>query len=204
VALRVAGRPCLVVGAGPVAARKVADLLAAGALVSVVAPEAVEAVRALAAAGSVSWEPRGFDERDLDGVRLVVTATGHREVDERVYRAADERGLWVNSADDPDRCSFYLTAQVRRDPVIVAVTTAGSSPALASYLRRHLELVLGRELGPLASVLASIRDELHASGRRTEGLAWADAVDDELVALARSGRWDEARARTRARLGMVR
>ncbi|MGA0894844.1 MAG: precorrin-2 dehydrogenase/sirohydrochlorin ferrochelatase family protein [Ilumatobacteraceae bacterium] len=170
--LNVAGRRCLVVGAGRIALRKAQQLVACGADVTVVAPEAAPGFDEL----GVTVIRRRWQTADLDGIRLVITATGDRDVDQQVFDEADSRGIWVNSADDPDRCTFTLPAVVRRGPVMVTVSTGGASPALASWLRGRLDELLGPEFADVAPALAELRARLHAAGRSTEDTDWQPIV----------------------------
>jgi precorrin-2 dehydrogenase / sirohydrochlorin ferrochelatase len=188
VTLRLDGRSCLVVGGGRVAAAKAAGLVAAGAAVTMVAPEVDPEVRAL----SVEVVERPYRPSDLDGRWLVLTATGLPSVDGAVHADGESLGVWVNAADDPEHCSFTLPAVVRRGPVSVAVATDGRSPALASWLRRRLEVEIGPEYETLARLLADQRDDLRSAGTSTEGLPWQAALDAGLVDLVRDGREDEA------------
>jgi precorrin-2 dehydrogenase / sirohydrochlorin ferrochelatase len=198
VALVLRGRTVLVVGGGPIAARKARDFLTGGARVRVVAPRVVSEIRALLAdTPFLTIVERIFEESDLDGVHLVVTATGDAGVDAHVSKAADTRGLLVNAADDPENCTFYLTSVVRRGPIAVSVSTSGASPALASYLRRRLDSDLEDALATLADVLGEERREFHRRGVSTESLAWTSVVNDDLVDLAVAGRWDDVRDRVR-------
>ena len=135
VVLRLDGRRVLVVGAGPIAARKLESLLACGAQVTVVAPQIVDEIRALAARRLIAMIERRYEQTDLDGVQLVIVSTNDSSIQQQVFDDCQARGLWCNAADDPDRCSFILPAVARRGPVIVAVSTQGSSPALAGVLR---------------------------------------------------------------------
>jgi siroheme synthase-like protein len=151
--LDLAGRPCLVVGGGAVAAEKARGLLECGARVTVVAPEVSPELRAL----PVELLERGFDPADLDGRLLAIAATDERAVNERVSRAAAERNLICNVADDPELCSFILPAVVRRDPIAVAVSTGGASPALAQRLRAEIGELVGPEHVALAHRLAALR-----------------------------------------------
>src|SRR5580765_7444746 len=112
--LDVAGEPVLVVGAGPVAARKVRDLVACGALVTVVAAKVGDECRE---AGATTLEQRPYRAGEAAGYRLVVTATGMPAVDGRVAADARAAGVWVNAADDPTNCTFILPAVLRRGPV---------------------------------------------------------------------------------------
>ena len=188
--LVVAGQPCLVVGGGRVAAQKVAGLVECRAQVVVVAPEISDAI---AADGRVTCHRRSYRPEDLDGRRFVITATGDPEVDGAVFRDAEERGLWVNSADDPAHCTVTLPARVRRGPILVTVSTEGRSPAVASWLRRRLEAELGPEHETLLEVVSAEREALRSAGRSTEGLDWQRALDSGMLDLIRQGRTDEAK-----------
>jgi siroheme synthase-like protein len=169
--------PVLVDGAGPVAARKVAGLAAAGARVRVVAPAVSPSMdRTLLA----EVRERPFEPVDLDGVRLVVTATGSRDVDAAVAAAATAAGLWVNAADQPADCSFILPAIARNGPLTVAVSTGGASPALARRVRDHAGRLLTDEVVALAEQLAAERAAVRASGGSTEDVDWSSAIDPVL------------------------
>jgi precorrin-2 dehydrogenase/sirohydrochlorin ferrochelatase len=104
----------------------------------------------------------------------------------------------VNSADDPTNCSFTLPAVVRQGPITVAVGTGGTSPALASWLRRRFEAELGPEYVTLAELLAAARDRLRGDGVPTEGLAWQTALDSGMLDLIRAGKVQEAKERLQA------
>jgi precorrin-2 dehydrogenase / sirohydrochlorin ferrochelatase len=141
------GRRCVVVGGGRVALDKTLGLLEAGAAVTVVAPELLPDLGRLA----VHRQPERYRTAHLDGAFLAIAATGERTVDEQVSRDAEQRGLLCNVADVPELCNFILPAIFRRDPITVAVSTGGASPALAKRLRdrigelvepRHAELAL--------------------------------------------------------------
>jgi precorrin-2 dehydrogenase/sirohydrochlorin ferrochelatase len=172
--LDLADVPVLVVGAGRVAARKVAGLAAAGARVCVVAP-AVSAHldRSLVA----ELRERPFERADLEGVRLVVTATGSRDVDATVAAAATAAGIWVNAADQPDDCSFILPAIARNGPLTIAVSTGGASPALARRLRDRAATLLTDEVVALAAELAAERARIRAAGGSTEDVDWSATID---------------------------
>jgi precorrin-2 dehydrogenase / sirohydrochlorin ferrochelatase len=143
--LKLDGRRCLVVGAGKVGESKIRSLLIAQAEVKIVAPTATPAIQAWARAGVVSWEGREFRASDLDSVFLVVAATSSLDVNDEVYRQAQQRPILCNVVDDPKRCDFYYGAVVRRGALQVAISTDGQSPALAQRLRRELE----RQLTPV-------------------------------------------------------
>jgi precorrin-2 dehydrogenase / sirohydrochlorin ferrochelatase len=195
--LVVAGRRCLVVGGGRVAARKAEGLLACGAAVHVVASEVGSEVRALEAAGA-TWEQRPYRAGEVAGYRLAVTATGVPEVDGAVFADGEAAGVWVNSADDPARYSFTLPAVVRRGPVMLTVSTGGHSPALASWLKERLAAEIGPEYEVLAALLSEERDAVRAAGRSTEDVDWRKALESDMLELIRSGHVQQAKERLQA------
>ncbi|MEI7546731.1 MAG: bifunctional precorrin-2 dehydrogenase/sirohydrochlorin ferrochelatase, partial [Actinomycetota bacterium] len=88
-------------------------------------------------------------------------------------RRATAAGVWVNSADDPENCSFILPAVARRGPVVVAVSTGGASPALASHLRGVIAAdILTEHVERAANELATQRAEIRSAGGSTEDVAW--------------------------------
>jgi precorrin-2 dehydrogenase / sirohydrochlorin ferrochelatase len=137
--LKLAGRKCLVVGAGKVGQSKIEGLLTTGAALIVVAPRASESVQAWAEAGDLRWSARAFEPADLDGVLLAVVATSSPLLNEWVCEEARRRGVLCNVVDDPAHCDFYYPAVVRRGALQIAISTDGKSPALAQRLRKQLE-----------------------------------------------------------------
>ena len=147
------GRRVLVVGGGSVALEKVQGLLAAGASVTVVAPQITPELAAL----DVTLTRRGYRTDDLDGAFLVVAATSTTSVNRRVFRDADARCLLCNVVDVPELCSFILPAVHRHEPIAVAVSTGGASPALAQHLRDRIAEVVRPEHAELAHRLRALR-----------------------------------------------
>lgn len=153
-------RPCLVVGAGPVAQRKIQMLLRAKAEVTVVAPRATDDLRDWHQQGRISFQARAFEELDIAGQALVFSATGDFAVDHAVSRAAQNSGIPVNVVDMPALSDFIMPAIVDRDPVVIAVSTAGAAPVLARQIRTAIEALLPANLGHLAIRAESLRDTI--------------------------------------------
>ena len=151
------GRDVLVVGAGSVALEKVNGLLDVGARVTVVAPEVSAQVDDLASAGRLALVRRAYRTSDLDGQFLVVAATSVTSVNESVYADADARGTLCNVVDVPHLCSFILPAVHRADPIAVAISTGGASPALAQRLRDDVAQLVTNEHVALARELRELR-----------------------------------------------
>jgi siroheme synthase-like protein len=191
--LLVSGRRVVVVGAGRIAARKVGPLLELGAEVVVVAPDVGDEIAAWGDAGRLGVHERRFDDADLDGAWLAVTATGDRSVDAAVFRAGEARRVFVNSADDPDNCSFTLMSVVRRADLVVAIGTGGRSPALATWLKQHVTTEMGPEYEVLLDLLSEAREALRTEGRSSEDADWQRAFESGMLDLVRAGRIDEAK-----------
>jgi len=141
--LKLDGRPVLVVGAGPVAAGKVRPLVDAGARVTVVAPDVVDEIAALAP--QVTIARRAFQPADVEGVWYVVAAAPP-EVNRAVSHAAAARSVFVNAVDDLESANAYAGAVVQKAGVTIALSTDGEAPALAGLLREALELLLPDDL----------------------------------------------------------
>lgn len=200
--LDLAERPCVVIGGGTVAQRRVETLLLAGASVTVVSPKLTPALSALAAAGRVRHVARTYEPGDLADATLVFTAVDDPAVSLAVARQARERGVWINAADDPANCDFILPGLVTRGVLTVAVGSSGASPALTRALREHLDTVLGPEWAALGDLAARARRELRAAGRATDAETWRRALAADVRALLAEGRVDEARGHLRARLAL--
>jgi precorrin-2 dehydrogenase len=158
--VNLAGRKCVVVGGGKIAAAKIHGLLACGASITVVSPRAVPAIQRLAHAGFLIWRRRSFSARDLNRAFLAIAATSSRAINSTVFRACASHCIFCNSVDDPEHCDFIYPAVVRRGPLQIAVSTSGHSPALASRLRRELERQFGPEWSDWVSQLGKRRDNL--------------------------------------------
>ncbi|HMD27769.1 MAG TPA: siroheme synthase CysG [Steroidobacteraceae bacterium] len=147
----------LIVGAGEVALRKVALLERSGAAITVVAPHIHPELKARAAAGAINLTVREFVPQDLDGMRLVIVATSRRAINRWIAKLSDSRGIPVNVVDDREASRFIVPAIIDRDPVLVAVSTGGTSPVLARRLRERLETLVPTKIGEFARWLQTLR-----------------------------------------------
>ena len=166
--LDVFGRKCLVVGAGAVASRKIATLLECGAKVTVVSLGSCPAVDEMAGKGEIVLFRRAYEHDDLSGAFLVVCATDNEDTNRRVAADAEEAGVLHNIADRPELCSFVLPALVRRKDLVIAVSTAGKSPAFAKRMRKELEEKFGAEYGDFLDLMGAVRKVLLAEAHAPE------------------------------------
>jgi precorrin-2 dehydrogenase/sirohydrochlorin ferrochelatase len=200
-----AGKPCLVVGGGQVAARKVQDLLMAGTRVTVVSPELTPGLAGLAVKGDIRHLQGDFLEEQVEDMALVIGATDDMEVNARVSAAAKERGIWVNIVDQPELCTFIVPAQVRRGDLTLAISTGGASPALARKLREELEHHFGPEYGPFLALMQAIRTRILEArrGNPDNAVLFKRLVDSSLLPALKRGDAAEVRRILQEILGQV-
>ena len=160
--LNLAGEPVTVIGAGRVAQRKIRSLLAAGARVTAISPEATAPLRRLARSRKIRWLHRRYRTGDLPGARLVIAATDDPALNRRVCAEAKRRRLLVNCVTPPEAGNFIVPAVLRKGRVVVAISTGGASPALARELRRKLEQFLDGRYASVANRMATIRKSVSA------------------------------------------
>lgn len=198
--LDLTGRPCLVVGGGMVAQRKVEALSEAGAQVTVVSPRLTKGLKALAEKSTITAVTRRYRRGDLALAMLVVAATNNPKVNQQVAGDASRRGILVNVVDEPALCNFIVPAVVKRGDLVLAVSTSGKSPAVAKRLRRDLETWLDAGPAQLLGLAAEVRQELRAQGQRPSPRRWQQALDSKLMALVKQGKREEARSKLLAAL----
>jgi uroporphyrin-III C-methyltransferase/precorrin-2 dehydrogenase/sirohydrochlorin ferrochelatase len=194
--LKVEGRPCLVVGGGKVAARKVALLNRAGAAITVVAPDICDEIKALASQSAVNCIEREFSDADMDGVVLVIAATDNASVNRAVSELANQGRIPVNVVDNPVLCSFIVPSIIDRSPVQVAVSTGGASPVLARLLRTHLESFIPAAYGRLAHLVDkyrhSVKQRFSDAGQRR--YFWENILQGRVAELLFAGHEEKAHA----------
>jgi uroporphyrin-III C-methyltransferase/precorrin-2 dehydrogenase/sirohydrochlorin ferrochelatase len=194
--LKVAGRPCLVVGGGKVAARKVALLSRAGAAITVVAPDICAEIKALASQSAVNCIEREFSAADMGGVVLVIAATDNASVNRAVSELANQARIPVNVVDNPGLCSFIVPSIIDRSPVQVAVSTGGASPVLARLLRARLEYFIPAAYGRLAHLVDkyrhSVKQRFSDAGQRR--YFWENILQGRVAELLFAGHEEKAHA----------
>ncbi|MGB5261912.1 MAG: siroheme synthase CysG [Gammaproteobacteria bacterium] len=194
--LKVQDRPCLVVGGGKVAARKASLLQRAGAQVTVVAPEICDDLQHMTAQGEVAHARRAFRDSDIDDKALVIAATNDKDINRHVSSLAGDRHIPVNVADNPQLCNFIMPSVIDRSPVLVAVSTGGSSPVLARLLRARLESFIPAAYGRLARLVDEYRQDVKR--RFAEPVKrryfWESILQGRVSELLFAGQEDKARS----------
>ena len=220
------GRPVLLVGGGRVALEKVGKLVAAGARVTVIAPALIDEVHAFVENNHAEWHPRPFAPGDTAGFDMVMVATDDGAVNKAVADEARAAGIWVNAADDLHNCDFILPSLAARGHIAIAISTGGTSPALARWLRSRMEEFLSEDVELLGHLLADVRLEVRERDRQCAATCdrtqppppllcqdcpnrihpdrWQDAISDDILTLLGGGDYEAARARLTATLGLDR
>jgi siroheme synthase-like protein len=207
--LDLTGRRCVVIGAGEVAERKVLQLLASDADVMLVSPTATGELAQLAEQGTLRWIKRDYVKGDLAGAMLAIAATDDELVNHEVHAEAEREKTLLNVVDETPLCGFIAPSIIERGPVTVAISTGGTSPALARKLRElmhgdqdppHVESADGAYCRCLAwadagKVLGDVRSELRTNDSRTTPKAWQEAMDDEFLRLIEDGQQPQAKQR---------
>jgi siroheme synthase-like protein len=181
--LRLDGRRCVVVGGDPVAEGRAVECSAAGGRVTVVAPEVTPGLAERHAAGAVAWEARAYRPGDLAGAMLAYAVTRDPALIDRLRDEAARERVLLNVVDVPDACTFYAGAVVDRGDLRIAIGTGGSSPGLASRLRREIETHVGPEYAPFVAILGAVRR--HLDGAPDRIAVMSSLLDSPLLDLVR-------------------
>jgi len=195
--LDVKEKQCLLVGGGEVALRKARLLLRAGASLKVVAESIGDELTQLLESGPHSSRKGQFDEADLNGVVLVVAATDNDEVNRQVSEQAKSLNIPVNVVDQPALCTMIFPAVVDRSPVVVGISSSGSSPVLARKIKEQLEVQLPGAMGQLADLLSQYRQTAKEQIKSfdTRVRFWETVLDSDCPELVYSGQLERARNR---------
>lgn len=158
--LDVAGKRAVVLGGGPVAARKAATLYEAGAEVLVISPELCAELSLMAGKGAIRNLPRRYEQGDLAGAFIAVAATDDPETNKKAAAEARAAGVLINCVRPPDAGNFIVPSSIQRGGLTLAISTGGGCPALSKRLRGDLETLLGREYGDFLLFLEETRGHI--------------------------------------------
>jgi precorrin-2 dehydrogenase/sirohydrochlorin ferrochelatase len=191
------GKQVVVVGGGRVAARKTKSLIESGAKVTVVSPELETHMEKLAAKGRIEWIAEPFDEEILDrypDTLLVFGTTDQREVNVAIHAACTKRRIPCNIADIPDLCTFMVPAVITQGDLMIAISTGGSSPALARRIREDLEKRYGREYASMTRLMGELRKQVLRTGSTSQqnSKLFLEIVDSGILTALRENDMDKA------------
>ncbi|MGZ5031102.1 MAG: siroheme synthase CysG [Methylobacter sp.] len=192
--LKLKDQPCLVIGAGEIAARKIELLARTGAKITVIANKISPAVSNLQATHHLTLLQKPFAPEDIGEFRLVVSATDNAETNHLVAKTASEQNIPVNVVDNPELCTFIFPAIIDRSPIIAAVSSGGAAPVLARLLRAKIETVIPPTYGQLAGLADKFRDKVkqHIKIPAQRRIFWENILQGSVAELVFAGKKQEA------------
>ena len=190
--LNLAGKRCVIFGGGGIAQGKIGGLLRAGCQITVISPDATPGIRQAAQRGDIEWQQRPYRHGDLAGAFIGVAATNVWHVNQEICQEAEGCGVLLNVVDDPDLCTFIAPSVVKREPVTLAISTGGASPALARKLRETLAQSEALEWADLADTLAQARRIIKEKRIAIDPERWQCCITRKLLEMAQEGRADQA------------
>lgn len=200
--LKLKDQPCLVVGAGEIAARKIDLLARTGARIHVVAKHIGPVVSSMKEETRLTIYERAFSDEDVYGMKLIVSATNDRKSNKHIAAVAHANGIPVNVVDNPDLCSFIFPAIIDRSPLTIAVSTGGVSPVLARLVRSKLESTIPASFGYLAKFAEQFRtlvkDKLTETNVRR--IFWEKVLNGSIAEMVLTNRIPEAESALLAEL----
>lgn len=192
--IELSGRPCLVIGGGHVALRKIKALLEENAAVTAVAPEACREIRDLADGNHISWRQEPYRKGTSGNYFFVITASGNKEIAAWVAEEAKEKGFLYNSADFPSMGNCHLPARLKKEGLMITVSTDGRSPAFSKYIKEQISRQIpdgyGFWLDRISRVREELKDDLESAETRER--FWRKAFDKVTMELVVQGKLDEA------------
>ncbi|MBI5327508.1 MAG: bifunctional precorrin-2 dehydrogenase/sirohydrochlorin ferrochelatase [Deltaproteobacteria bacterium] len=177
--LDIKGKPCVVIGGGNVAERKVLSLLDAGANVLVISPKLTPALKRLAGKKTIGYRHKSYEQGDLKGFFLAYSATNDSGTNKSVFNEAKKRGVLLNVVDVPELCNFIVPSVVDRGDLLIVISTSGRSPAMAKKIRQQLEKEFGWEYAAFLEIMGKVRDKILTLDRQNvcQGLTMSRESD---------------------------
>jgi len=187
-------RPCVVIGGGKVAYRKVHSLLKAGAKIRLISPHIKEGVQAFVDEGKITWIEREYEPGDLEGSTIVFVAVDDPAVGAVVAEEAKKLNLLINVADIPHQCTFTLSSYIERGDLLVTISTGGKCPAYSRHMRHTLEEIVDDSYGEVLGILGQTREEILKLGVESDKCRdlLNNLIKENIVDLVREGKRDEA------------
>ena len=193
--LKLTAKPCVVIGGGNVATRKISTLIDAGASVSVVSLSISSEIAGWIDTGAITSYRQGeYQASDLSGQLLVIAATPSSIVNQQVFDDAEQVGVLANVVDTPELCRFILPSIVDRSPLMIAISSGGAAPVLARMARQKLETLIPFGWSDLARFAGGLRSQVKSRLKSVDERRrfWEYLFESPVANLVMAGRADEA------------
>lgn len=158
--LDISEKPCLVIGGGKVAERKVNILLKFSGIIKVVSPRITKTLQRLAEKGRIHVSLKEYSTDDLNGVALIFAATNYESINQKIFKDAEKHNIPVNVVDNPSLCNFIVPSIVKKDPILIAISTSGVLPFLSKRLRKDIAESITRDYVRYADIVGRLRKQL--------------------------------------------
>lgn len=201
--LNIKDKKCVVIGGGIIATRKIKSLLAAQAQVLVISPQVTSIIQTLIDNQKINYIARDYQAGDIKGCFLVICATNNKKVNKMIAEEAESLGLLFNVIDDSTDSNFTVPAVIRRNDLLLTVSTNGKSPAVAKQIKAELSLIYGEEYGYFLNLIAKYRQELKTKVKTSKKREcfWRDNLNKDILTLLKEGKLDEAEAKIKDAIG---
>ena len=201
--LNIKDKKCVVIGGGIIATRKIKSLLAAQAQVLVISPQVTSIIQTLIDNQKINYIARDYQAGDIKGCFLVICATNNKAVNKMIAEEAESLGLLFNVIDDSTDSNFTVPAVIRRNDLLLTVSTNGKSPAVAKQIKAELSLIYGEEYGYFLNLIAKYRQELKTKVKTSKKREcfWRDNLNKDILTLLKEGKLDEAEAKIKDAIG---
>lgn len=188
---------CLIVGGGKVAERKVEALLECGGLVKIISPNLTPKLKQMVQTGQVDYSNQEFQEKDLEGIFLVIGATNVSTINQQVAQAALAKNILVNIVDAAPLSNFIVPSTHRQGLLSISISTAGASPALAAKIRREIGKKYGQEYAELLELLQEIRPQVIGKypNQEERKKVFQSIIDSDILELIREGNQEKVKER---------
>ena len=193
--INVRQNPCLVIGGGDIALRKINLLIKAQAKVDCLSPLFCEGITNLSQSGDVNLIQKRFESDDIKDYAIIIASTDDSSVNALISKSAKKARIPVNVVDSPELSSFIMPSIVDRSPVIIAVSSAGRAPVLARIIRAKLETVIPSAYGVLAEIAGEYRQKVkdRFSKIKDRRAFWESIFSGVIAEKVFSGRINEAK-----------
>ncbi len=189
-------KPCLVIGGGEIASRKVDLLLKAHAKITLVSPKLNHYLQALLDKHRIDYIAQAFKPEHINQQRLIVVATNDADINQTVSELAQQQNIPVNVVDNPKLCSFIMPSIIQREPVVIAISTGGNSPVLARLIRGKLEALIPASYGELAKLATRFRHKVKQSIAKNQRRSfWEKILQGPMAELVFNGQIQQAEQR---------
>lgn len=158
--LKLTGKTCLVIGGGSEARRKIRSLLESSATIKVVSPKVEGEISTLNRMQLITWNKKAFSTGDLKNIFLVITATGSKKINTKIFLDCQKRNILCTSDEDPAQSNFIISPTIRRGNLMFSVTTGGQSPAITAAIERELKTRYGREYAKFLKLIGKVRGNI--------------------------------------------